>query len=62
MIWLSQFAKPLWSDPGLKSRISMHELVSILKKKMQMGNEKSNILPKSSQVRKKQPPQWGHKI
>ena len=26
----SQLAEPLWTDPGLKSRISVHNLISIL--------------------------------
>ena len=26
--WLCQLTKPLWTDPGLKSRISVHELIS----------------------------------
>ena len=44
----SQLAKPLWTDPGLKSGISVHELISTLKKKKkaQIGNELFNILPK----------------
>ena len=29
----SQLAEPLWTDPGLKSGIIVHELVSTLKKK-----------------------------
>ena len=29
----SQLAEPLWTDPGLKSGISVHELISTLKKK-----------------------------
>ena len=34
-IWLqsSQLAKPLWTQPGLKSGISLRELISTLKKK-----------------------------
>ena len=28
---LSQHAEPLWTDPGLKSGISLHELISTLK-------------------------------
>ena len=30
---LSQLTDPLWTDPGLKSGISLHELISTLKKK-----------------------------
>ena len=55
----SQLAEPLWTDPGLKSRISVRKLISSSKrkkeKKGQMWNEWSNILPKSSQARKKPP-------
>ena len=51
----SQLAEPLWTDPGLKSEISLRELISTLKKKAQAGNELSNILPKSSHARKKPP-------
>ena len=29
----SQLAEPLWTDPDLKSGISVHEIVSTLKKK-----------------------------
>ena len=47
----------LWSDPGQKSGISMRELnLKKTKKQVQAGNEWSNILPKSSQGRKKPPP------
>ena len=50
----SQLAEPLWTDPGGKIGINVHELISTLKKKKaQSGNEWSNILPKSSQARKK---------
>ena len=58
----SQVAEPLWSDPSIKSGISMRELIPTLKKKAQVGNEESNILPKSSQARKKSlppPPRGG---
>ena len=44
----SQLAEPLWTDRGLKSGISVRELISTLKQKAQAGNELSNILPKSS--------------
>ena len=33
----SQLAEPLWTDPGLKSGISLHELISTLKKKSAGG-------------------------
>ena len=49
----SQVAEPLWTDPGLKSGISVRELISTLKKNMQAGNKLSNILQKSSHMRKK---------
>ena len=53
----SQLTEPLWTDPGIKSGISVHELISTSKKKKkaQAGNEQSNIVPKSLQVRKKSP-------
>ena len=54
----SQLAEPLWTDPGLKSGISVCELISTKKKKKkkaQAGNELSNILPKSSHAREKPP-------
>ena len=52
----SQLAEPLWTDPGIKSGISVHDLISTLKKKKaQAGNELSNILPKSSHAGKKPP-------
>ena len=44
----SQLAEPLSTDPGLKSGINVRE-----RKKRE--NEWSNILPKSSQARKKPP-------
>ena len=56
----SQFAELLWTNPGTKSWISGHELISNYKKKkkkkVQVGNEWLNILPKSSQARKMPPP------
>ena len=48
----SQLAEPLWTDPGLKSGIS----VLIKKTKARSGNEWSNVLPKSSEARKKPKP------
>ena len=48
-IWpqLSQLAEPLWTDPGTKNGISVRELISTKKKKkVQAGNEWSNVLPK----------------
>ena len=51
----SQQAEPLWTDPALKSGISVCELIFIKKKKKaQAGNEWSNILSISSQAKKKQ--------
>ena len=54
----SQLAVPLRTDPGLKSGISVRELISIkkTKKPLQAGIELSNILLKSSHTRKKPPP------
>ena len=55
----SQLNKPLWTDPGLKSGINVCKLISTSKKKKKkerVGNEWLNILPKSSQARKKPPP------
>ena len=48
----SQLAEPLWTDPGLKSGISVRKLIST-KKKAQAGNELPNILPKSLHAGKK---------
>ena len=47
-----QLAEPLWTDPGLKSGISLRDLIYTFKK-AQAGNELSNILPKSLHARKK---------
>ena len=44
----SQFAE---TDPGIKSGISVHELISTLKKKVQVENEWCKVPKKSSQVR-----------
>ena len=35
----SQLAEPLWTDPGLKSGISLRELISTFKKKKSPGGE-----------------------
>ena len=55
----SQLAEPLWTDPSMKSGNSVRELISTSNnnnnKNSQVGNEWSNILPKSSQARKKPP-------
>ena len=56
---MSQLADPLSTDPGLKSGISVQELISTSHtrgKIMQVGNEWSNILPKSLQAGKNPPP------
>ena len=51
-----QLAEPLWTDPGVKSGISVRELISTLKNKRALaGNEWSNILPQSLHARKKPP-------
>ena len=52
----SQLAEPLWTDPGIKSGISVREVISIknktkqtnkqTSKNAQAGNEWSNVLPK----------------
>ena len=58
----SQPAEPLWTDPGIKSKISVRELISTSKKKKkkaQAGNESSNILPKFSHERKQPKPPNG---
>ena len=51
----SQLAELLWTDPGLKSGINVHNLISHLKinLNMQVGNQLSKILPKSSHAKKK---------
>ena len=62
--WSSQsrLAEPLWTDPGIKSGISVWANLHSPSpcppppKKVQAGNEQSNILLKSSQARKKPPP------
>ena len=48
----SQLAEPMWTDPGLKSGISVHKLLSTIWKKFKKfkapaGNEWSNILQNS---------------
>ena len=60
----SQLAEPQWTDPGIKSGISVRDLISTSrkekkkegKKKAQAESEWSNILRISSQERKKPPP------
>ena len=55
----SQPAEPLWTDPGLKSGISVNELISTKNKqtnKTWAGIECSNLLQKSSQALKELPP------
>ena len=61
----SQLAEPLWSDPDIKSGISMCELIPTAKKKKKKahaGNEWSNILPRSSQAKKKPLPLLKRKV
>ena len=36
---VSQLAESMWSDPGLKSGISVHKLISTLKKKKSAGGD-----------------------
>ena len=47
----SRLTEQLWTDPGLKSRISVHKLTSTSKKKKKKGTGR-----KSLQTRKKPPP------
>ena len=51
----SQLTEPLWTNPGLKSGISVHELISTSKKKkkVQAENELSNIFSKPPSQEKK---------
>ena len=35
---MPQLAEPVWTDPGVKSGISVRELISNLKNKVQAGN------------------------
>ena len=52
----SQSAETLWTDPGVKNGISVHDLISTSKKKKkraQAENERANILPKYSQAGEK---------
>ena len=39
MCIVPQLTEPLWTDPGLKSGIGVHELISISKKKKSAGGE-----------------------
>ena len=55
---MGDISSRLWTDSGLKSGISVHELISTSKKerkKVQAGNEVLNILPKSLHLRKELP-------
>ena len=66
---LSPLADPLWTDPGLNSRI-LSELISLKKKKKRGGGNRSanwdwfikNHLPKFLYVRKKSPSSILHKV
>ena len=40
----SQLAEPLWTDPGLKSGISLHELISTVKKKEKSAGGKLSLI------------------
>ena len=54
----SQLAEPLWTDPGLKSGVSVRELISTSKKKKKKRRRGMNgrtFSQKSSQARKKPP-------
>ena len=53
----SQLAEPLWTDPGLKSGISVHDLISTLKKKNRRREMNCcTFFQKSSHARKKPSP------
>ena len=61
--------EPQWTHPGVKSGTSVCELISSSKqkkkkkkKKVQAGSKWLNILPKSSQGRKKPPPPDVHLV
>ena len=58
----SQLAEPLWTNPGLKSDITVRELISTLKKKKnkrsRLGMISGTFSPKSSQTRNKPPPPY----
>ena len=56
---LSQLAEPLWTDPGLKSGISLCKLISILKKRSAGGDAIVEHSPKILAARKKPPPPPG---
>ena len=49
----SQLAKPLWTDPGLKSGTGVHELIST--SEVQAGNESPSNLPKKSSHARQNP-------
>ena len=56
---------PLWTDPGLKSEISVHKLISTLKKSCRLENGSLNLTPKSSNVGENPPlptPRWSVKL
>ena len=56
----SQLTGPLWADPGIKSEISVHELISTLKKKRKECrrgmNGKTFSQNSHNRARKKPPP------
>ena len=52
----SQLAEPLWTDPGLKSGISVRGMISTLKKKRRRGMNCRTFSQKSSHARKQPPP------
>ena len=52
----SQLAEPLWTDPGVKSWISVRELISTLNRKAQAGNASPNPSRQILAARKKPPP------
>ena len=42
---LSQLVEPLWTDPGLKNEIGVHELISTFRKKHRQGLIKDKHRP-----------------
>ena len=47
----SQLAEPLWADPGIKSTISVRELISTSKKKKKGGERMVEYSPQNSRKR-----------
>ena len=49
----SQLAEPLWTDPGIKSGIGVHEPISVKENKAQAGIDASKIFPQNPCMREK---------